>query len=266
MAQQTRGTVGRCAICGREGALTFEHVPPKSAFNETGVLLQTLDQIMREETPRRTKGVGRFSLCGRCNNRTGSVYGTEFVAWCKEAVRFWDALERVRSESKVTFSAFTYPLRVGKQILVMFATVNGPGWFERNPALRKLVQDKETRGLPDSYHCYLYLASGPRSFRWTGFVSSGDLHNNSFSTFSEFCYPPFGYVICAESEPPHESMRNIDDLFRYGFGERAEVSLELPILPVESYLPGDYRTAEQIDDHLRRQGIDPTTYDGWERY
>jgi 5-methylcytosine-specific restriction endonuclease McrA len=261
-----RHKTGHCAICGVEGPLTFEHVPPKSAFNDRAVLLETLAEMLRREVPRETKGVGAYSLCERCNNRTGSIYGTTFVDWCRDGLHFRDALGRDPAGLTATFSPVTYPLRVAKQILVMFATVNGPGWFEKRRDLRRLVQSKDERGLPADCHCYLYLASGPRSFRWSGFSGHGHLDRREFSVYSELCYPPFGYVMCADSAPPHKSMCNIDHFFCFPFRERREVDAKLPVLPVESYLPGDYRTVEEMDEHLRSQGIDPATYRGWERY
>ena len=38
--------IGTCRLCGARGELTFEHVPPKAAFNDRGVLLANLHHLM----------------------------------------------------------------------------------------------------------------------------------------------------------------------------------------------------------------------------
>ncbi len=40
--------VGECSLCGDYGELTFEHVPPKAAFNDRGVLLADLHHLMTD--------------------------------------------------------------------------------------------------------------------------------------------------------------------------------------------------------------------------
>ncbi len=71
--------IDRCHICGRMTKLSFEHVPPRSAFNNTGVLIAD----MNFEQPLTVKGVpqgarifqlgmGSYSLCPKCNSDTGT--------------------------------------------------------------------------------------------------------------------------------------------------------------------------------------------------
>ena len=35
--------VGKCALCGREGPLSYEHIPPREAFNDKRVRTITGD-------------------------------------------------------------------------------------------------------------------------------------------------------------------------------------------------------------------------------
>jgi len=35
---------GECCICGKIGKLTFEHVPPKAAFNDRGVFQAKMEE------------------------------------------------------------------------------------------------------------------------------------------------------------------------------------------------------------------------------
>jgi 5-methylcytosine-specific restriction endonuclease McrA len=72
---------GVCCICGTDGKLSFEHVPPRSAFNDHRVFEADIEKLMEGkwapgERPTegnwKEKGAGRYSLCMKCNNDTGS--------------------------------------------------------------------------------------------------------------------------------------------------------------------------------------------------
>lgn len=43
---RSRRKIGPCCICGIEGKLSFEHVPPKSAFNDHPVLVASLKELI----------------------------------------------------------------------------------------------------------------------------------------------------------------------------------------------------------------------------
>lgn len=40
---------GKCVICGKDADLTFEHIPPRAAFNKDSVKTYTVDELFREE-------------------------------------------------------------------------------------------------------------------------------------------------------------------------------------------------------------------------
>ena len=48
---------GHCALCGKCGELTFEHIPPKSAFNKTPVKPVTV------ESQYSALGFKQYALC-----------------------------------------------------------------------------------------------------------------------------------------------------------------------------------------------------------
>ena len=77
----------KCRLCGEIKPLTFEHVPPKSAFNNRSVKLITGHELFKEEYENRLpwedeglygkiqqKGRGGDYLCQECNNNVGSWY------------------------------------------------------------------------------------------------------------------------------------------------------------------------------------------------
>ena len=128
---------GKCSVCGSVGRLTFEHVPPKAAFNDHPRLFSNiLDFVEDSEVgdPRRARrhkqprGVGAETLCDRCNNVTGSWYGNAYVAWAVQGMQFRYA---VPGSSSLLLPFHLLPGRVGKQILCMFASACGPGLLRR---------------------------------------------------------------------------------------------------------------------------------------
>src|SRR4051794_26432810 len=84
--------IGQCHICSGYGPLTFEHVPPRSAFNRFSVVRSTLMEQLKAESPEEVRGhiqqrgVGAYTLCARCNSDTGRWYGTAFADWCAQGL------------------------------------------------------------------------------------------------------------------------------------------------------------------------------------
>jgi hypothetical protein len=84
---------GTCHLCGTYGPLSFEHVPPKSAFNDRPVLLGSIDDVWDadlDDTKLRGKiqqrGAGSYTLCGWCNSFTGRTYAPGLAAWCHQGM------------------------------------------------------------------------------------------------------------------------------------------------------------------------------------
>ena len=82
---------GYCALCGKYKKMTFEHIPPKGAFNDrkakiisgTSYIngLTKTDFVDLKDLPykEQQKGKGLNSICAECNNLTGSYYGNAYI-------------------------------------------------------------------------------------------------------------------------------------------------------------------------------------------
>jgi len=83
---------GKCHLCGKVGELSFEHVPPRKAFNEKPVVKAKFDEVLglgpdaQIKGPVQQRGMGDYTLCLKCNNDTGSWYGRSFVDWCYQGL------------------------------------------------------------------------------------------------------------------------------------------------------------------------------------
>jgi len=91
---------GKCHLCGGFGKLSFEHSPPKKAFNDDSVLYVEMATLLAGGDidvltgKIHQRGVGSYTLCDSCNNWTGSCYGGAFVDLAKQGMVY---LQSVRS-------------------------------------------------------------------------------------------------------------------------------------------------------------------------
>lgn len=117
--------------------------------------------------------------------------------------------------------------------------------FQKNQALRQLVLNRDSNGLPNEYrlYCYIIHPSGQwsRSSGVTGLITGGRR-----SIFAEFAYPPFGYILTfADSAPPDADLMDISFFAQHSFNEYRELHLRLPVRHIASYYPADFRTRDE---------------------
>jgi hypothetical protein len=110
--------IGECCICGYIGELTFEHVPPRAAYNDRRVFEAKMESLLGGEWIPGTavttgrylqRGAGRHSLCGKCNNDTGAWYGTPYVDFARQALAI---LFRSKGELSLAYLSFPKILSV----------------------------------------------------------------------------------------------------------------------------------------------------------
>lgn len=255
MAQKT--VLGVCHICGKETEMSFEHVPPKAAFNNHPVVIVELEKYFEVGPfgPVKGKvcqrGAGDHTLCTRCNNQTGAWYGGHFADWCQQGMMI---VSMSVGKPTLVYIHRMYPLSIIKQILVMFLSTNSLGFRLKNPYLEGFVMEKEKRYLDPKYRFFIYYNTSS-SLRSTGI--SGVLTGGRNSTMSEISFPPFGYVMTFDSPPPDPRLFEITHFARYRYKEFALVDLRMPCLPTVTPFPGDYRTPEQIrrDEASNRESL-----------
>jgi hypothetical protein len=249
----SRAPSGLCHLCGTYGKLSYEHVPPKAAFNDRPLVAKAMDQLIKNADMDQVKGkiyqrgAGAYTLCPGCNNNTGSWYGRDYVNWVYNGMHI---LRAANSAPSLYYTFHVLPLRVIKQIICMFFSVNGHGFRTKNQYLERFVLNKSLRHLPDDVSIYTFYAAG-RAARQSSVSSLLNLNAPDKNTvFSEICFPPFGYIM-AFGNPPDVPLLDISYFARYGYDDYRALDLKLPVLPVVSYLPGDYRTQAELDACLK---------------
>ena len=240
---------GTCCICLQEGELTFEHVPPRSAFNSSRVQVVQGNAALRLPPGEisggtyQQQGSGGNTLCARCNNNTGAWYAAAFVHWC---VASGELLKQTQGRPRFTVKDI-YPLRIVKAILAMFCSVRGPELVQAHPALKTLLLDKERNGLPDELRIFLHHAVGNVS-RSIGFAMQIDLNTGQMTPMTELVFPPFGYLMTYGEDQPDPRAIEITSFASHGYSDCGEVDMTLPLVPTVSPFPGDYRTKEELEE------------------
>lgn len=247
---QSKEKIGPCCICGLERKLSFEHVPPRSAFNNHPVLVANIKELIGDwdgelksvKGKIHQLGAGDYTLCEKCNNDTGKWYGNAFADWAYQAFR---VLTFARGEPTLYYQFRIFPLRVIKQIVCMFFSSNGPRFQTAHPDLVKFVLNRETRYLRPAIRIYAYYNRSPIS-RQSGVGSRLNIEKQQGYTFSEIAHLPLGYVMTLESRVPDDRLVDISFFANYRYDDWKEFSFQLPVLPVYTYFPADYRSREEV--------------------
>ena len=134
---------GVCALCNRYFEdLTFEHIPPRAAFNQRPVKLYSGEKFIGSSNdPWDMKniryqnaqlGSGKYTLCKDCNNLTGAWYGKSYQ---EVSYQFAQALLCYKANPSITEIEFeVYPLRFIKQIISIICSLNSPDPSIQYPA------------------------------------------------------------------------------------------------------------------------------------
>jgi hypothetical protein len=130
----------------------------------------------------------------------------------------------------------------------MFMSTNGPKFRQAQPQLARFVLNPEMRHLPEGIRVYAFYTVSDRS-RSSGpagmmsGIGGGQIRNH---VLSETTFPPFGFVMTFISSSPDERLTEITYFAEYHYKQERTLSLKLPVLPVYTFFPADYRSREQV--------------------
>lgn len=247
---------GTCHLCGTWGPLTFEHVPPRAAFNDHRVLEADIYKLMGSDLLEDLKnpqgkfnqrGSGKYTLCGRCNNDTGAWYGPAYVEFVRG---IFPLCHIVEPDQCVDVRCLLKPLNVFKQMLVMFCSASPPDFARKHPQLvryllnRDEVNCSELRGL--RLFMSLFDLKNSHAARQSGITGRMELGNSTSHVYSEISFPPFNLVMSLSGTNPEPRLFDISWFAQFPLNERREVEMRLHNLAVNSYFPGDYRTMDEL--------------------
>jgi hypothetical protein len=206
---------GTCRLCAKDGPLTFEHIPPRSAGNSDPLKGYSLGAAYRQAAGNREryvseqKGAGRHALCAACNTLCSTRrYVYEMAKW---VTIFNDAIDaslpelRARgSEESATFTLGlknVYPGRLVRQMVVQLLAINEPLFGSDHQHLRDFVIDASVRALAPGTRLFLSIETRPRNLYVP--ATAVLLADGATVWFSEVSHCPirFGLAVAARDLP-----------------------------------------------------------------
>ncbi len=248
---------GKCALCGKECELTFEHIPPEKAFNKSSMKpVSMMDSLLYYNThPQQSvfdmdgihfynlqRGHGLYSLCKSCNNMTGTYYGNEYVSIARSVGRILPI--KGENDNCIIINEI-YPLRFIKQVLSMFCSLNAN---TRIDDIRHFVLDKDTfGGLIGKYRVYMYFTNYVGR-RYSSLQAVLRFDNHSIICCSEICHYPFGFVLCFNPEDDNLlDLLDITHFTEYGYDFNTSIELQYVYREANTAFPLDFRRREEIE-------------------
>ncbi len=248
---------GICHICGSNGPLSFEHVPPRSAFNDKPVVWHIGREGVDGMTPSRgeikRRGVGAYTLCPTCNSQTGSWYGSAYAKWAYQGM---DLIEYAEGVTNLYPTFRIFPLRVIKQVFVMFFSVNrSPNFADSHQDLVRFVLSKHDKDAHPLLRVLAYLNASlmMRQSATLGaidFARGGTTHQ-----YGEHVFPPFGYILAVDGESPDARLADISFFSGYSYGQQADVTFRLPVFHPCRWVPGDFRSPEEVGADIEKNRV-----------
>lgn len=214
-------------------------------MNETDDLLDLdfRDLYAQKKAVKKQGGIGYHSLCEKCNNETGSWYGHAFVDYAYQAMGI---LQKAKGTPSLYYPTFFYPLRVIKQVITMFFSVNSELFRTEEHELVKFIKNKEERYLPKKYKVYSYYNIEGR-MRYIGYSVVGQITPGSIHHLSEITFPPFGFVLAINSGSPDKRLTDISHFSHFRYEQWTEYYQRFNTLPTHfPNFPADYRSKTEI--------------------
>ncbi|RWX46537.1 hypothetical protein H206_00319 [Candidatus Electrothrix aarhusensis] len=246
-----------CHICLKSKDLTYEHVPPKKAYNQYNKLWDRL-QLKKNISSRTFQARGGFrvhTLCKSCNNEICSLYAKEYISMVKQLVEKPQIFDK-EGEAKI-FSIEINRLFVAKEIATMILATEPLSFARHNYDLRKFVLDKTYKSKP-GFKVLSFLV--PNSI-YAGTISKThgrvDTYAPGFKlTGGEISWFPFGIVYASEIGEGY-NLSEFLDISNWFFGNNVEsrnsimVKLYTRLTGIESLqsLVHSQRNRPQIDDY-----------------
>ena len=262
MGRRSKSVSGICRLCGKEKKLSFEHVPPESAFNNRAVKWITgkkiIDIMMSNgrlpweinnvSAPIQQRGKGGFFLCEECNNNTGSWYVVHYTKFIYTIHKALSMGKNIEYKSLGVTLEKTRPLPIFKTIMTMFCDINRNCF--QDEGLRNFMLNRESNNFDKKkYRIFAYLASGEVE-RMNGIFTIVD-KNIEVLTISEITTYPVGYALYIDLpdnyKPPGCEITSFAD---YPYEGEYNIEIILPKLESNTIFPGDYRTKAEIIEEI----------------
>lgn len=246
---------GICRLCHRERKLTFEHIPPRSAFNkQTRYQSVSFVDAMQMKDPLNGSlkgrtlqgGVGFQSYCSECNNFLGLKYVNPYKAWAQLGAYLLSDPEATACHIKIDKML---PNEILKQIISMFIAINDPWYGEKFPELLDFVKSPESTTLDSKFRIFTYLKR-PGQIRYLPYLFKGSFSGQA-QVLSEIAFKPFGYIMTYDGQRPDPKLVELTDFKNAIPEEETWFEMNINIFNTHLPVPMDFREREQIEKDIK---------------
>lgn len=235
-----------CRLCGTETELTEEHAPSKRAGNTGRMIRGFIDYAASRAggsvvwKGQVIQGAKHDSLCGPCNNNTGSWYNSAYV----RLVRACQKIAAAKNAGRICEVEVLNPQRVAKQAITSIVATSQPGLTARYPDLRTLLLDREDRRRIAPLRLWLYLRANPGGVS-TGLATGIDLEQRRGHLVAGFSFWPLGWIMTI-GDVEVNGVLDVSAWTELGYMERGPIMAEVPCQWAISPYPGDFRGPDEF--------------------
>lgn len=288
---------GRCRICGRNGRFTKEHVPPKAARNSGIVIVSSPEtrshpeRVSMRPQHESSNGIFLFSLCDRCNNKTGRHYGADYASFIDRVAPH--AVPANVNESIAIDLAGLHPLRIVKQATSMMLSTSNPTSFSNHEyvsapgkskkdlegieiiypekdrqreiyeQLRRFAKQRDSTNFPPDVRIYLFASVGRRIGFRTGIFNRINLTAKSAVFAIATGLYPVHWIFTLDGQLD-EGILEVTAWTKYGFKESSMQPVEMPMRWLEGHYPLDFRSPQDLNTFnfvhsMEMEGLVPST-------
>lgn len=204
---------GYCHICGGYGELSYEHIPPENALNNNKAIIYTGDDVIKRYKGEKSRyvcqqqGMGKYSLCEDCNNKTGSWYVPQYSDVAKGVAWSLHKREKLEHGDILGFSSNHFPaLAFIKQVITMFCSLL-PVEEVKRLGFDKLLLEKECNKVDTTlFDLRIYLTPANVGQLMIGPCTVLYKTDTEFETMrvSDLGVYPFGFILNLTPEYPIE--------------------------------------------------------------
>lgn len=230
---------GNCPLCGKKNCeFDLPHIHPGCCDNKDSVFGFSLEDVIErkqifKENGRATgkyinqKGFVLYSICKECNHYSGLHYTKGFQDFYKQGLKAYEN----RCSSIVDLSCKNiYPLRIIKEILMMFVIINHDQPLIGN--FKKYLRNKENQEFPKDYEIYTYFTEDNYRFA----LHSEAIRNVDgeilYPCYSLVSYKPFGFILTHNSftSKKYNKICSIMNFNNYKYNEQESLKLTLRVI------------------------------------
>ncbi|MBL1224215.1 hypothetical protein [Enterococcus sp. BWR-S5] len=221
---------GNCILCEKQTELTKEHVPPRRLGNTGDKKTRTgnFEDFLKADftkgdfpkgIKRKPQGNVHYTLCGECNSFFGSEYVKEYIKFAEDNRNFlYGNINAKKGTDSLTYSVKKInPIRVAKEVVAMFFSINGENDSMDKPfldAVRGYLSDPKNNFFPHedyqiimNYYLPIGLSQDAKTKIPNDIIGDNIPHNviKSFMTldisggkqirFSEIQYDGIGFTL-----------------------------------------------------------------------